>query len=307
MAEVGRDPFAMLVCPVCERPLAAGTAALRCDAGHAFDLARQGYVNLLPGGARPGTADSEPMVRARADFLAAGHYAALADAIAGAAPAGVRDVLDAGAGTGYYLRAVLEARPEAAGLGLDLSKFALRRAARAHPRGRAAVWDLWRPLPVRTGAADLVLNVFAPRNPAEFHRVLRPDGTLLVVVPAADHLAELRAAATGMLEVDADKADRLARALTGSGLFRPTGTSALSYRMALTPEQAAAAVAMGPAAKHAGRRGPVTAHAPATAAARASAAPHAAAPDASDGPAPFTPDRPVTASFLLHSYRPATR
>jgi 23S rRNA (guanine745-N1)-methyltransferase len=258
MPEQPVHAFDLLACPLCGEPLTAGGAALRCPAGHAFDIARQGYVNLLPGDARPGTADTAEMVRARADFLAAGHYAPLAEAVAQAAagatarPAGAAAVLDAGAGTGYYLAAVLQALPHAAGLARDISKFALRRAARAHRRAGAAVWDLWRPLPVRPGAVDVVLNVFAPRNPAEFHRVLRAGGTLLVVTPEPDHLAELRAVREGMLEVDADKAERLAASLTGSGLFLPHGSVTLSYPLDLSPAHAADAVAMGPSAHHTG-------------------------------------------------------
>ncbi|MEU6175398.1 putative RNA methyltransferase [Streptantibioticus parmotrematis] len=267
------DAFGLLVCPVCGDGLARRTGGLGCPAGHSFDLARQGYVNLLTGNARSGTADTPEMVAARSAFLTAGHYAPLTEAVARAA---VQDapgtVLDAGTGTGHYLAAVLDALPGARGLGLDISKFALRRAARAHPRARAAVWDVWRPLPVRTGAVDLVLNVFAPRNAAEFHRVLRPGGTLLVVTPGPDHLAELRA---GMLDVDADKDERLDRAL--SGHFRQAERVALEYPMTLTPAEAADAVGMGPSAHHAERRA---------------------------GALPEEPVR-VTASFRLSRYRPA--
>lgn len=273
------NPFDLLVCPLCGQPLTERGNALRCGTAHTFDIARQGYVNLLPGDGRTETADNAEMVAARSDFLAAGHYAPLANALAEAAPPAASTVLDAGAGTGYYLAAVLDALPSAAGLALDLSKFALRRAARAHPRAAAAVWDVWRPLPVRSGAVDLVLNVFAPRNPAEFRRVLRPDGTLLVVTPEQDHLAELRAARPGMLDVAAEKAERLAVALTGSGLFHRTGGLPLSYGITLTPAEAADAVLMGPTARHADRLSTT-------------------APAADDG-------LTVTASFVLTSYRPA--
>ncbi len=253
MNDVTPDPFDLLLCPVCGRDLAPEGQSLRCGAGHTFDLAKQGYVNLLPGGARAGTADSAEMVRARADFLAAGHYTPLAGAVAAAVPEGCRTVLDAGTGTGYYLAAALDRHPGAAGLGLDVSKFALRRAAKAHPRARAAVWDLWQPLPVRSGTVGALLDVFAPRHPAEYARVLAPDGVLVVVTPEPDHLAELRAARAGMLTVDAEKAGRLADGLTGSGLFRLAASEILTYPMHLTAEHAADAVGMGPSARHAER------------------------------------------------------
>jgi 23S rRNA (guanine745-N1)-methyltransferase len=245
-------PFTLLTCPLCGQSLTPRGGALSCATAHSFDVARQGYVNLLPGGAHTGTADTAEMVRARADFLAAGHYAPLARAIAEAAAALSPDVvLDAGTGTGYYLAAVLDALPSAIGLGLDLSKYALRRAARAHPRAAAAVWDVWQPLPVRSAAADLVLNVFAPRNAPEFARVLRPDGALLVVTPGPDHLAELRERA-GLLEVDAAKEERLDRTL--SGHFRLEHTELLRYTLTLTAAEATDAAAMGPSAHHTPRR-----------------------------------------------------
>jgi 23S rRNA (guanine745-N1)-methyltransferase len=253
MDDATADPFDLLVCPVCGGDFRPGGRSLRCAAGHTFDLAKQGYVNLLPGDARPGTADSAEMVRARTDFLAAGHYAPLAGAVAATVPAECGTVLDAGTGTGYYLAAVLDRHPGAVGLGLDLSKFALRRAARAHPRARAAVWDLLQPLPVRSAAADALLDVFAPRNPAEYARVLAPDGVLVVVTPEPEHLAELRAARAGMLAVDAGKAGRLAEGLTASGLFRADGHEVLAYPMELTAAHAADAVGMGPSARHAER------------------------------------------------------
>lgn len=252
-----REPLALLLCPLCARPFTPsprtgpGTGALRCPTGHTFDRARHGYVNLLTGNARTGTADTAAMVRARAAFLAAGHYAPLARLLARtaaeAAPADAA-VLDAGTGTGYHLAAVLDALPRGSGLGLDVSKFALRRAARAHRRMGAAAWDVWRPLPVRPACADLVLNVFAPRNGPGFHRALRPGGSLLVVTPTARHLAELRDR-LGLLAVDSAKDERLARTL--SGHFRLTHTEPLEYGLTLTADEAADAAGMGPAARHA--------------------------------------------------------
>jgi 23S rRNA (guanine745-N1)-methyltransferase len=244
------DALPYLRCPVCAGDLACGERALRCAQGHAFDVARQGYAGLLTGGARTGTADTAAMVAARTRFLAGGHFAPLAALVADRAAARAPDggcVLDAGAGTGYYLGAVLDRLPGRPGVALDISKHALRRAARAHPRIGALTWDVWRPLPVRTGAAAVLLDVFAPRNGAEFRRVLRPDGVLIVVTPAASHLAEL-VAALGLLTVDARKADRVAGAV--SGHFRPAGTWPLRIPLRLTHAEAGALVAMGPSAWH---------------------------------------------------------
>lgn len=151
------------------------------------------------------------------------------------------------AGTGYYLATVLDTLPGAVGLGLDASKFALRRAARAHIRAGAAVWDLWQPFPARTGSVDVLLNVFAPRNGPEFRRVLRPGGALLVVTPTSRHLSELRHP-LGLLSVDAAKEERLHRTLNAH--FRPEHTELLEYPITLTTQETHDIVSMGPTARH---------------------------------------------------------
>jgi 23S rRNA (guanine745-N1)-methyltransferase len=239
------DAVSLLICPVCGAELAAAESALRCPSGHTFDIARQGYVNLLPGNARPGTADTAQMAQARSAFLGAGHFAWLADLLASSLAGDA--VLDAGAGTGYYLGHVLERAPGSVGLALDLSKHALRRAARAHPRIGAVVADLWSPLPVRTASVDAVLNVFAPRNGPEFRRVLRPHGLLHVVTPTDRHLAEL-ITDLGLLKVDSQKAQRTERTLTGH--FELAERSSASHEVRLSHAELATLVGMGPSAHH---------------------------------------------------------
>ncbi|MEH0929522.1 putative RNA methyltransferase [Micromonospora sp. CPCC 205558] len=289
-----------LRCPVCGEPLeqATDTKALRCPRRHSFDIARQGYVNLLTGRA-PHVGDTAEMVAARADFLAAGHYDVISAALAAAATdavgrlgatdaprprcpastgatasdegcrleinrakdqaAEVRPepsapdvgayplVVDAGAGTGRYLGAVLAALPHAVGLALDVSKPALRRAARAHPRAAAALADTWQRLPLADASTAVLLNVFAPRNGAEFHRVLDPAGTLLVVTPDTDHLTEL-VAALGLLRVAPDKAGRVTDSLGGH--FTPVSSVVHRAELTLTRPEAASLVGMGPSAWH---------------------------------------------------------
>jgi 23S rRNA (guanine745-N1)-methyltransferase len=234
---------------------------LRCANGHAFDVARQGYVNLMPGGARPGTADTTEMVADRAAFLGAGHYAPLAQALGDLARADRADLadlasadvggpvmLDAGAGTGYYLAAVLDRLgPPAVGLAMDVSVPALRRAARAAPGIGAIGWDTWQPFPIRPDAVSLILNVFAPRNGPEFHRVLQPGGTLIVVTPAEGHLSELVGPAD-LLTVDEHKDSRLAATL--GPYFTVTTRRDLTVPLHLTHAEAATLIGMGPSAWH---------------------------------------------------------
>ncbi|MGW7446705.1 putative RNA methyltransferase [Kitasatospora sp. NPDC054795] len=241
-----------LACPHCAQALTRHDRSLRCPAGHSFDLAKQGYVSLLAGDAHTGTGDTAGMVAARADFLAAGHYRPIAEALARAASAVVSGepgglVADLGAGTGHYLAHVLDALPGTVGAALDISKFALRRAAKAHPRIGAVVCDAWRPLPLRDASAELMLNVFAPRNGPEIRRVLRPGGTLLLVSPTARHLREL-VDALGLLSVDEEKQRRIDEKL--GPYLEPAGRREVEFTLRLGPQDVRTVVGMGPSAWH---------------------------------------------------------
>ena len=244
----------LLCCPTCRtRPLRPGRGALRCPAGHTFDIARHGYASLLTG-TRATSGDDAAMVQARGRFLSTGAYAPIRT-VAGALAAKVASeqatVVDVGCGTGYYLAGVLDRLPGARGLGLDSSVRALRSAAQAHQRGAAVSWDVFRPFPLTGGVADVVLDVFAPRNPAEFHRVLRPTGRLIVVRPTGRHLAELRGWSPSMVTVDPAKEQRLHRAL--APFFVPAITEQVEYSAALTRPDALDLVAMTPSARHVSR------------------------------------------------------
>ena len=244
-----QDIESYLACPHCGRDLALGGRTLHCPSGHSFDLAKQGYVSLLAGDAHTGTGDTADMVAARTGFLAAGHYRPIADALAEAAveaaPEGL--VADLGAGTGYYLAHVLDALPASPGAALDISKFALRRAARAHPRIGAVVCDAWRPLPLRDDAAALMLNVFAPRNGPEIRRTLRRGGTLLLVSPTSRHLREI-VRTLGLLSVDEDKQRRIEEKL--GPYLTPGERREVEFPMRLSAADVRTVVAMGPSAWH---------------------------------------------------------
>ena len=236
-----------LRCPVCGHRLdRSDDQALRCHQGHSFDIARQGYVNLTAGRS-PHPGDSAEMIADRSTFLAEGHYDFIARALAETVRADDGLVLDAGTGTGDYLARVLHALPAAPGLGIDVSKPALRRAARAHPRAGAALADLWRPLPLADASVTVLLNVFAPRNGPEFRRVLRPDGMLLVVTPAQDHLKEL-VETHGLIRVDPDKADRVAESLGNS--WRTESSVTHRHTMRLTAARTRTLIGMTPSARH---------------------------------------------------------
>ncbi|WP_326701332.1 methyltransferase domain-containing protein [Streptomyces sp. NBC_01754] len=240
----------VLRCPTCGARLHPGHGSLRCPANHTFDISRHGYVSLLTG-TRATSGDDAAMARARDRFLATGRYRPIRRIVAQLAAdtmPGQSNVVDVGCGTGYYLAGVLDQLLDARGLGLDTSVRALRATARAHERAAAAAWDVFRPLPLADRTADVVLNVFAPRNPSEFHRVLRPGGRLIVVRPTGRHLLELRSQLPAMVGIDPAKERRLHKVL--APFFATADTELVEYGTSLTGPEALDLVEMTPSARH---------------------------------------------------------
>jgi 23S rRNA (guanine745-N1)-methyltransferase len=176
--------------------------AYRCDAGHSFDVARSGYVNLLQPHDRRSTnpGDSRESVAARARLLAAGVGATIVSAVAEtAARLGLETgatIVDLGCGGGDALDAVC-ARTGGAGIGIDISTAATEMAARRFPASTWVVANADRRLPLLDGSVTLAVSLHARRNPPECARVLCDSGFLIVAVPAADDLVELRAHVQG--------------------------------------------------------------------------------------------------------------
>ena len=240
-----------LRCPHCAADLVLADGSVRCARGHSFDVARQGYVNLAPVGGPPLRGDSATMVAAREAFLGAGHFDAITGALGDEAEAEAAAVpgcvVDLGAGTGHHLARVLERLPGRAGVALDSSKFALRRAARAHARIGAVACDAWRELPLRDATAAVVLSMFAPRGGAEIARVLAPGGALVLVAPTARHLAEL-VEPLGLLHVDPRKDERVEE--TVGAHLRRIRRSEIEAALSLDREAVRALARMGPSAHH---------------------------------------------------------
>ncbi len=191
-----------LICPVCGYALMREQTRYCCENGHSFDRSKYGYVNLLQKQSRRRRGDDAQMVRARRDFLETGCYQPLLDAVTAVLLAEKPEqIADIGCGEGWYACNAVQAmkrtglHPELTGI--DISPEALRYAA---VRARAAGLDAdfaaasVSRLPIRQGSCGCLLNLFAPCEPGEFARVLRPGGLLIRAVPLERHLWELKAA-----------------------------------------------------------------------------------------------------------------
>ena len=230
-------PFQALACPLDGTPLHCTRSTWRCTTGHSFDIASQGYVNLLPVQYKrsrdPG--DSKEMVAARRRFLTAGFYqpiaAAVSRAVLAGLPAGASvSCLDAGCGEGYYLRELAATVPDAQTLevlGLDISKWAVLAAAKQDKRPTWVVGSNAH-LPVLPGTLDRVLCMFGFPVYAEFARVLKPGGMLVQVDAGPDHLRELREIIYPSL-----KPERAAEMTTPEG-FRRLPAETLRFAIELT-------------------------------------------------------------------------
>ncbi len=182
-----------LICPICGAPLAIESPAWYCSGGHCFDVAKQGYVNLLPvqqkHSLHPG--DTLAQVHARRRFLEAGFYAPIAQAVGALLERSGR-VLDVGCGEGYYLRQLGAQFPALNRWGVDISRDAVRLAAGADKGAHYLVATAAR-LPFSAGSFDAVLSLFALTVPEEFHRVLAPGGWYVQALTEDDHLHQLKA------------------------------------------------------------------------------------------------------------------
>jgi 23S rRNA (guanine745-N1)-methyltransferase len=194
----------LLACTVrgCGQPLERVGRTLACPAGHSYDIARSGHVNLLqPQDRRSlGAGDSKEVVAARGRLMASGVgqslSAALVSRIGALTMPEPRAVVDLGCGPGHALAAINAAVP-VSGIGIDVSAAAIDQAARSYPALTWVVANADRRLPLLDGRVSVVLSLHARRNPAECLRILAPGGLLIVAVPAPDDLIELRAIVQG--------------------------------------------------------------------------------------------------------------
>ena len=183
-----------LVCPICGQILHRETHSFRCGNGHSFDIARQGYVNLLPVQHKHSKApgDTKEQVESRRRFLEGGFYAPIADTLCQTARelGASGPIADVGCGEGYYSTRLRDAIGGEL-VGLDISKEAVRRAAGSY---KDALWlcATASRLPFPKESVGLLTSLFALTIPEEFHRCLRPDGLYFQVLAAEDHLLGLK-------------------------------------------------------------------------------------------------------------------
>lgn len=228
------------------------------ESGHSFDVAKQGYVTLAAGAGLKHKGDDMDMVNARETYLAMGHFAPFVEAVTGAVQGALdsaslaestpASLLEVGAGTGYYLAHTLDSIAEARGVGLDISPHAAKHLAKCHPRVGAVVADVWERLPIRDESVDAISVVFAPRNPAEFQRVLVSGGQVIVLTPDAGHLDELREP-LGILGVEDGKVERMYEQAEGY-LEQAADPVDISFPIELDKASVAAQVGMSPSARH---------------------------------------------------------
>lgn len=186
-----------LACPRCGSPFTLADTSLKCASNHCYDLCAKGYVNLAPQHDQSKEKYDAALFESRNRILTDGFYQPVLDVIATMLQrkhaAHPFTLMDAGCGEGYYARQLARQFPAATLIGLDLSRDGIRAAARQPGDVLWLVADL-KQLPLCDHQTDVVLDVFTPANYEEFHRVLKPDGELIKVIPDTDYLGEIRAA-----------------------------------------------------------------------------------------------------------------
>ena len=181
-------------CPICQEKLTLVESSLKCYNRHSFDLAKFGYVNLVPQIKQSANYDKENFQN-RQQILETGFYHAILEAVSDllANSETSTTVLDIGCGEGFYSRKLQESHPDKTFYAFDISKDSVQIAAKSEPNW-AVNWfvgDLAR-LPIRDASMDILLDIFSPANYGEFRRVLSKDGILIKVIPTENHLKEIR-------------------------------------------------------------------------------------------------------------------
>lgn len=183
----------MYICPICRTELTLYDKEAKCSNNHSFNRAKQGYYHLLPANKKSSKApgDTKEMISARAEFLALGGYLKLAQFIALTLPESINALLDLGCGDGYFSRFLLAEKSIKNLVAVDISKESVKFASKHDKNGTYLVASNFS-LPIADNSVDTILINFAPVNASELLRVLKPDGKVVRVVPAENHLEGLK-------------------------------------------------------------------------------------------------------------------
>lgn len=187
-----------LICPICNKPLTTGEKNLSCSKRHSFDIAKQGYVNLLPvqnkKSLHPG--DTKEMLIARREFLNSGIYQPICNSVTQTVSKLLQNaeqpqIVDIGCGEGYYTTAIKNAVANSACIGIDISKDAVRMAC---SRDKEIVWAVATAgcLPVADNSTDLITAMFSLISKDEYTRILKKGGYIIEVIAGNNHLIELK-------------------------------------------------------------------------------------------------------------------
>jgi len=233
-------------CPLCHALLTQAENSYICPQGHTFDKAKEGYVNLLPVQHKrsrdPG--DSAGMMQARREFLDAAHYQPLRDAVAEwlmtTLSESASSILDIGCGEGYYTAAFSDVagRVGAKTVGLDVSKSAIRAAAKRYPQVIFCVASSHR-LPFADASQDAIIRIYAPCKAEELARVVKSGGWVVTVTPGPKHLMEMKGLIYDEVRLHAPHSEQLAG-------FTLKHEQSLGYEMQLTGKEAVALLQMTP-------------------------------------------------------------
>ena len=184
-----------IICPVCGEELKEENRSLRCEKGHCFDRAKEGYVNLIAGAHKKGSliGDNRDMAISRRAFLEKGYFDSLVSELINI----IREkdlpcpqILDICCGEGYYSHRIKEA-VNCEMYGFDISKEMVRLAAKRKNGCEYFVANLSR-IPLKDKSTDIAFHLFAPFHEKEFSRIMKDGGTLITAVAGENHIFELK-------------------------------------------------------------------------------------------------------------------
>lgn len=259
-------PSAPFICPICGGALTISSNVAVCSARHSFDIAREGYANLLPAGnKRKGIeGDTAEMLKARRQFLDAGYYQPLLLLLTTKTTELTRQfvskvgknvnavVFESGCGEGYFIGNIDKTLKESgyegvSTAGMDISKHAAKLAAKRYPGVFFFVSDVGLRVPLRDSSVHFLLNIFSPRNVSEFARIVANGGFVVVVIPGRDHLADLRKR-FALLDVEEDKEQRIRESFGDT--FECVERRELGFTLQLGSDAVSALIRMGPSVRH---------------------------------------------------------